>query len=138
MSVILTSTLGYSDVVKYEQLPEFNHCKKAVVVNGVAMTMPIGTVLGKVTATGKYKLCTAGAADGSQVAAAVIVGDSTGRPNSTAVVLNTDTKFIALVKGVAYVSDVALTKDASITAGALTTTMYDQLEAAGINVLTTI
>ena len=138
MPVIATETQHYSNVVKREFWPEVGYCKKMVTVNGPAATLQIGTVLGKVTATGKYKVCEASAVDGSQVAAAVIVGDAGGHPMPVAVAANTDTKFLVVYRGPVYVSDTSLTFGASVTAGALTQAAYDQLAAAGIDVLTTI
>lgn len=136
MSVILTQDRSYSDVVKYEFLPEYNHCKKKVTVNDTARTLTIGTVLGKVTATGKYKVVEDSAVDGSKVAVAVVVGNSFGQAKSTVLAGATDTEVLVLYRGVAKVADYALTAGASVTAGALTTTMYTQLEAVGIDVLT--
>lgn len=138
MSVIAFETQHYSNVVKREFESEWGYCKKVVVVNGPAATLPIGSVVGLVTATGKYKLVEASAADGSQVAAGVIVGDATGKPLSTVMAATTDTKFLVMYRGPAAVSDTALTYGASVTAGALTTTAQAQLDAVGIAVLTTI
>lgn len=138
MPVIATETQHYSNVVKREFWPEVGYCKKMVVVNGPAATLPIGTVLGKVTATGKYKVVEATAVDGSQVAAAVIVGDAAGHPMPVAMANATDTKFLVIYRGPAYVADTSLTFGASVTAGALTQAALDQLAAAGIDALTTI
>lgn len=138
MPVIATDTQRYSNVVKREDGAEWGQCKKMVVVNGPAATLQIGTVLGKVTATGKYKVVEASASDGSQVAVAVIVGNAMGQPSPVAMAANTDTKFLVLYRGICAVSDTALTMGASVTAGALTQAAYDQLAAVGIDVLTTI
>jgi hypothetical protein len=138
MPVIATDTQRYSNVVKREFGAEYGYCKQIVTVNGPAATLPIGTVLGKVTATGKYKVCEASAADGSQVAVAVIVGDAMGHPMPTVMAATTDTKFLVLYRGPVAVSDKSLTFGASVTAGALTTAAYAQLAAVGIDVLTTI
>lgn len=138
MAVIAQDTMRYSNLVKREDGIEWGQCKKMVTVNGPAATLPIGTVLGKVTATGKYKVVEASAADGSQVAVAVIVGNAMGQPSPTVMAATTDTKFLVLYRGICAVSDAALTFGASVTAGALTTAVYDQLAAVGIDVLTTI
>ena len=45
-----------------------------VTISG-GVALPSGTVLGKITATGKYLKPTTGAADGSQTAAAVLLTD---------------------------------------------------------------
>jgi len=138
MTVIATDTQRYSNVVKREDGAEWGQCKKMVVVNGPAATLQIGTVLGKVTAGGKYKVLEASAVDGSQVAAAVIVGNATGQASPTVMPATTDTKFLVLYRGICAVADTSLTMGASVTAGALTTTAYEQLAAAGIDVLTAI
>lgn len=138
MTVILNDTQHYSNVVKREDGASWGQCKKVVTVNGPAATLPIGTVLGLVTATGKYKVVEANAADGSQVAAVVVVGNAFGQPLPTVMAATTDTKFLVLYRGICAVSDTSLTMGATVTAGALTTAAYAQLAAAGIDVLTTI
>lgn len=138
MSVIATDTQRYSNVVKREFEPEWGYCKKVVTVNGPAASIPIGMVLGLVTATGKFKVVETSAVDGSQVAAVVVVGDAMGRPLTTTMAATTDTKFLVIYRGPVAVSDTSLSYGASITAGALTTTAQGQLVAAGIDVLTTL
>jgi hypothetical protein len=138
MPVIATENQHYSNVVKHEYAPDWAYCKKTVVVNGPAATIAIGTVLGQVTATGKWKVCEASANDGSQVAAAVVVGNSAGKPMPTAMAATTDTTFLVMYRGPAAVSANSLTFGASVTAGALTQAAYAQLGAVGIDVLTTI
>lgn len=138
MSVIATNPQRYSNVIKREFEPEWGYCKKVVTVNGPAATLPIGTVLGLVTATGKYKVCETSAADGSQVASVVIVGDAMGHPASTVMANATDTKFLVIYRGPVAVSDTALSYGASVTAGANVAAAQAQLVAAGIDVLTTI
>lgn len=137
MTVIATDTQRYSNVVKREDGAEWGQCKKVVTVNGPAATIQIGTVLGKVTATGKYKVLEATAVDGSQVAAVVVVGNAFGQASPTVMANATDTKFLVLYRGICAVADTSLTMGASVTAGALTTAAYEQLAAAGIDVLTT-
>jgi hypothetical protein len=138
MAVIMNDTQRYSNVVKREQGAEYGYCKQVVTLNGPAATLPIGTVLGKVTATGKYKVVEASANDGSQVAVAVLVGDSMGHPLSVALPATTDTKVLVIYRGPVAVADAALTFGASVTPGALTQAAYAQLAAVGIDVLTQI
>ena len=72
----VTYPVKYSDVVKFEQLPEFAWCRDRVVaLEGTAKTYAIGTVLGKITASGKYKIQDASSVDGSEVAAVVVAED---------------------------------------------------------------
>jgi hypothetical protein len=48
------------------------------VINDTAQTLKVGAVLGKVTATGKYKLALSAAVDGSQTPVAVLIADGMG------------------------------------------------------------
>lgn len=138
MAIIANDSMRYSNVVKREDGPEWGQCKKMVVLNGAAGTYPIGTVLGQVTANGKFKVVEATAVDGSQVASAVVVGDFMGHPNPVVAAANADTKVLVLYRGICGVADKSLTFGASVTAGALTTTAYAQLAAVGIDVLPAI
>lgn len=132
MPILSNDTARFSSVVKYESDPEHAYCRDMVVYNGTAIALPIGTVLGKVTATGKYKINEATAVDGSQVAAAVVIGNSQGFPAITTAVLNTDTQLLALTRGPCIVAAGALSYGASVTAGALRTAAELQLKAAGV------
>jgi len=139
MPVIATETQHYSNVVKREFEPEWGYCKKIVTLNGPAATLPIGSVLGLVTATGKYKLMETSAADGSQNPSVVVVGDAQGRPVSTVVAATTDTKFLVMYRGPAAVADASLTFGATVTAGAVRTAQLLALTTnSGIDVLTQI
>ena len=51
-----TETSRLSNVVKQELWPESAYTRAVVVVNDTAATLTIGTVLGKVTSGGKYKV----------------------------------------------------------------------------------
>jgi Bacteriophage lambda head decoration protein D len=102
MPVIATDTLRFSNTVKHEYAPSQAFCREQLTVNeATAKTYAIGAVLGKVTATGKYKLVDPAASDGSQTAVAVVIEDKT-------VPATTDTKVIAFVRGPAIVSKSAL------------------------------
>jgi hypothetical protein len=138
MPIVANDTQHYSNVVKREFSPEWGYCKKVVTVNGPAASITIGTVLGLVTATGKYKVCETSAADGSQVAAVVVVGDAMGHPLTTTMANATDTKFLVIYRGPVAVSDTSLTFGASVTPGANLVAAQAQLVAAGIDVLTTL
>ncbi len=131
MTVIATENQRFSNTVKQELWPEHAYCRKVVVMNDAAATLKIGTVLGKVTATGKYVVCEATAADGSEVAAAVLLQDLT-------LAATTDTNVLALTRGPAAVSFGALTFGASINTDGEKLTARNQLEAVGIQVLDTI
>lgn len=132
MAIIATDSTRFSGVIEREYDPASSFCRDSVVYNGTATTLPVGAVLGKVTATGKYKLVEATANDGSQVAAAVVIADVLGlsRPQVTA--LNTDLVMLAMTRGPVILKKAGLTFGASVTAGALTTAAYAQLTAAGM------
>lgn len=131
MTVQFTDTARYSNLVKGELWPATGYCRKEVVVNeAAAKTYAVGTVLGKVTATGKYKIAVETAVDGSKVAAAIVISDA-------AIGAAVDTKLVVLVKGPAEVSQGALVLDATYNDQAKKDAVYASLEAVNINVLTT-
>lgn len=65
-----TQTTRQSAVLKYEADCGYSR-KNITVITG--QNLVAGTVLGKITASGKYTAWTTGAADGSEVAAAVLL-----------------------------------------------------------------
>lgn len=129
MSVIATDTLRLSNLVKKEQWAELGYCRAVVTVNEAAIkTYAVGTVLGKVTADGKYKIAVQTAVDGSAVAAAIVLEDKT-------IAATTDTKLVVMVKGPASISAGALVLDATYNLDAEKLVVYNSLEAVGIQVL---
>ena len=122
-----TENKRFSNTVKAEHWPEHAFCRAVVTYNGTAGDLKIGTVLGKVTAGGKYKICVQNAADGSQTADAILIEDVTAA-------LNTDKKMLVLIKGPAIVSKSALILDASHDLDAEKAAVYAALEAKGIQV----
>ena len=113
MSVIATSYNNFSRVVKFEQSPEKAICRDAVVINDLAATLPVGQVMGKVTATGKWKVCLTAAVDGSQNPAGVLICDGLGLAQPVVVAASTDTNAVLLTRGSAIVADNALTLGAA-------------------------
>ena len=107
MTIIATDSQRCSNVVKYEVEPSLAITRELVVVNDTAKTLKLGMLLGKVTATGKYKESVQSASDGSQNPVAVVIGKS---ELAADVVLpaTTDTKVLALVRGDAIVSKAGL------------------------------
>lgn len=130
MSVIATENLRYSHYIKHEYEPTLGFCKEVVVINDTAADLTIGTVLGKVTVNGKYKVAVETAVDGSEVPAAILVEDVT-------VANATDTKVLALVNGPAFVSD-EIILDASFDDDAKVAAAYAALKALNIKVNTAI
>lgn len=123
--LIATENFRLSNVLKHEYEPSLGYCRETVVINDAAANLKIGTVLGVVTATGKYKVCVQTATDGSQNAAAVLMEDKT-------IANSTDTKVLALVRGPAIVSKSGLVLDASFDQDAEKAAAYASLAAKGI------
>ena len=107
MTIIAQDTARYSDVVKHEYEPTLAFTRELVVVNDAAKTLTLGMLLGKVTATGKYKESVQTATDGSELPVAVVVGKDINNL-SVAVPAATDTKVLAIVRGEAIVSKTGL------------------------------
>jgi hypothetical protein len=125
---LFTENKRFSHTVKAELWPETGYTRAVVTYNGTAGSLVIGQTLGKVTASGKYKVALQAAADGSQTVDAILIEDKT-------VLANTDTTMLVLLKGPAIVSKQALTIDASYTSGALLNGVYATLEGKGIAVV---
>ena len=109
------------DVLKYEVNPNYT---REVVTLLAGMPYPVGAVLGRITASGKYKLATSGGTDGAQTASAVLLYavDAT----------LADTTGIVIARGPAIVSRAALAYDATVDDAAKITTKIGQLAAVGI------
>ena len=112
-------TMG--DVLKYEVNP--NYTRETITLLA-GMPYPTGSVLGRITASAKYKLATSGGSDGAQTASAVLLfavdatlADATG---------------IVVARGPAIVSRAALAYDATVDDGAKIITKIGQLAGAGI------
>ena len=131
MTIIATDSQRYSNVVKYEVEPSLAITREIVVVNDAAKTLKLGMLLGKVTATGKYKESVQSASDGSQNPVAVVIGKS---ELAADVVLpaTTDTKVLALVRGDAIVSKAGLLPNASFNDATKLATAYASLASVGI------
>ncbi|MCK0171406.1 head decoration protein [Aliiroseovarius sp. S1123] len=113
------TTMG--DMLKYELNPNFTRETITLLAGAV---YPVGAVLGKITASGKYKLATSGATDGAQTAAAVLLyAVEAAEADATAIIL---------ARGPAIVSKAALVFDATVDDAAKTATKHGQLTALGI------
>ena len=67
---VLQQPATTGDVLKYEVNPNFTR-ETVTLLAGTAY--PVGSVLGRITASGKYKLATSGGSDGAQTAGAVLL-----------------------------------------------------------------
>lgn len=91
MTMFAQDTQRFSNLVKYEQFPEFAHCREVVTYNGAAKSFAIGDLVdvnGAVPAT-----------------AAAIFGVVIADVNAA---LNTDTAVLVLARGAAGVSTAGL------------------------------
>lgn len=136
MSVISTQGINsdLSSLIKKYDAPEspslFN---EVVVVNTAGVTtIPLFTVLGKVTATGKYIPAVETAVDGSKVAAAIYIGDAFGALLPTVTAAGTDVNVLTLARGKVTVSKDALVLDATYNDNTKKGVVYASLKALGI------
>jgi hypothetical protein len=118
---VLTQPPTLGDILKYELNPNFTR-ETITLLAGTAY--PVGAVLGRITASGKYKLATSGGTDGAQTAAAVLLSavDASGA----------DGPGIVIARGPAIVSKAPLIFDTTVDDAAKTTTKHGQLAALGI------
>lgn len=131
MAVIATDSTRFSAVVKYELEPQLSLCRESVVINEAsATTYKVGAVLGKVTATGKYKLMDPAAVDGSQTFAGIYIIDGLGSSGDLALSAGTDTKAIVLARGHAIVAKEALTWHANVDTQGEKDTAYAAMKEA--------
>lgn len=102
MPLVATSTQRLGNLVKEEFWPTHGWCRQVVTVNiATGRDVKLGTVLGKVTADGKFKDVDPAAVDGSQDGAAVVLFDTT-------VASATDTEVTVAVRGPMILSRDAL------------------------------
>jgi hypothetical protein len=118
---VLTEQPSMGDVLKYEVNP--NYTRETVTVLA-GMPYPVGSVLGQITASGKYKLATSGGTDGAQTATAVLLyavdatlADATG---------------IVVARGPSIVSRAGLAYDGTVDDGTKITAKIAQLAAVNI------
>ncbi|MBN8291884.1 head decoration protein [Rhodobacter sp. NTK016B] len=118
---VLTQPATMGDVLKYEVNPNYTR-ETITLLAGTAY--PVGSVLGRITASGKYTLSPDTGADGSETALGVLLYavDATGG----------DSIGILLARGPAIVSRVALAFDASVDDAPKIDTKLGQLTALGI------
>ena len=126
MHTIAQDTKRLSALVKHEYEPSLGFCRNVVTVNEAAASdYVIGTVLGKITASGKYVVAKETATDGSKVPAAVVLEDKS-------IAATTDTKVLVAVRGPMILSKAGITLDATYNTDAKKTTALAALEALGI------
>jgi hypothetical protein len=118
---VLTDQPSLGDVLKYEVNPNYT---REVITLLQGQPYPVGSVLGRITASGKFKMATSGGNDGAQTAIAVLLYavDAT----------LADAIGIVLVRGPAIVSRAGLAYDTTVDDAAKLTTKIGQLAAVGI------
>jgi hypothetical protein len=118
----MAPTLG--DLLKYEL--NANYCRETVTLKSGA-DYPIGSVLGKITASGKYRLSPAAQVvgdEGAEIAVAVLIEPVDA---STA-----DKTGLVVARGPIIVSKTALVFDASVDQAAEKTAKHAQLAVSGV------
>lgn len=126
MPIIAQDKPRFSHVVKHEYEPTLAFCRAVVTANEAAATdYAIGTVLGKITASGKYVVAKETAVDGSKVPAAVVLEDKS-------IAAATDTKVLVAVRGPMILSKAGIALDATYDNAAKKSTAIAALEALGI------
>lgn len=134
MAKIDTRKPRLGNVLQSEDKGEYGYCRKTVVANEASqLDYVAGTVLGKVTATGKYKRLEATAADGSQNFAGIYVGSAAGADFQT-VAAATDTSVVILFRD-CIVGKAGLVFGASVDTQGERDAVYAQMEAAGFKVV---
>lgn len=124
MSTPLISPATLGDLIKREFDPDYT--RESVTLKAGA-AYPLGAVLGRITADGKYTFSPAASTagiEGAEVACAVLLH---AVPAS-----DTDTQAVVLARGPVIVSDRALAFDASVDDAAAISLKHQQLAAHGI------
>ena len=133
MAVIGTRGETFSQVFQDEYNPSSGITREVVTVNlSAGATLVQGTVLAKVTATGKYLVQSAALAAGAGLeAAGVLIGADELTP-SVVCATTTDTKVLMLARGPAKVVVGKLVMAAATDTEAKKLAVYDALAAQGI------
>ena len=130
MALIAVQNQTLSNWLKHAYLMDLAYCNEVVTFTAPAGETKLGTVLGKITATGKYVVSKQTANDGSEVPAAITFFDGTYTAG--------DQKVVALVRGPAGISKLGILLDATFNDATKKAAAYAALEAKGIQVLDTV
>ena len=124
MSTPLISPATLGDLIKRESDPDYT---RETVTLKAGTAYPLGAVLGRITADGKYTFSPAASTtgtEGAEIACAVLL-----HPVAASA---TDTQAVILARGQVIVADRALAFDSSITDAAAQSLKHQQLAAHGI------
>lgn len=131
MALVASTKPKLGNLVKMETEKNHGFCREKYTVNEAALVdYSIGSLVGQVTAGGKYKLVDPTAVDGSEVVAGVVLENKT-------IQATTDTEVVVLVRGPAIIGDQAIVYDNAFDAGQ-TTAAIAEIEALGILVRTQV
>jgi len=117
----LTQAPSEGDLLKFDL--DKNYTREVVTLTS-GSSYAIGSVVGKITASGKYKLATATGTDGAETAAGVLLAavDAT----------DGDTAGVIIKRGPAIVSKAVLAYDSSVDDATKTAVKLAELSAIGI------
>jgi hypothetical protein len=133
MALIATELRRQSDWLKHEYEPSVGYCREGVVLNEATTRVLVGgTVLGQVTANGKYKVSAPAAVDGSQTPVAVLYEDS------ISLTAGVDARAVVMVRGPIQVLKTGLTFDTTINTAPLIATAQAALVTKGIQMIETM
>ena len=124
MSTPLISPATLGDLIKRESDPDYT---RETVTLKAGTAYPLGAVLGRITADGKYTfspVASTTGTEGAEIACAVLL-----HPVAASA---TDTQAVILARGQVIVADRALAFDSSITDAAAQSLKHQQLAAHGI------
>lgn len=124
MSTPLISPATLGDLIKRESDPDYT---RETVTLKAGTAYPLGAVLGRITADGKYTFSPAASTtgtEGAEIANAVLL-----HPVALSA---TDTQAVVLARGQVIVADHALAFDATVTDAAAQSLKHQQLAAHGI------
>ena len=124
MSTPLISPATLGDLIKRESDPDYT---RETVTLKAGTAYPLGAVLGRITADGKYTFSPATSTtgiEGAEIACAVLL--------HAVPVSDTDTQAVVLARGQVIVADRALAFDASVADAAAQSLKHQQLAAHGI------
>lgn len=133
MATLATEGNRVSNVIKWMAFPSEGYHTEVITLNLAAgATLVCGTVLAKVTATGKYVVQDAGAGAGAGLeASAVLIGlDELG--GDVVCATTTDKKALVIKRGPAKVAKQKLVMGAGTDQAAEKNAVYAALEALGI------
>ncbi len=118
---VLTQPPGIGDVLKYEVNPNYT---RDTITLLAGMAYPVGSVLGRVTLSGKHTLASDGGTDGAETAVAVLL-----YPVDATLA---DAIGIVVTRGPAIVSRAGLAYGATVDDAAKIATKITELAALGI------